>query len=381
MISIPPNPSAAFDSQSPSRVNVPDIDLEAHILSADDSVESATNFSNDIVYPAALPRNSMWVTLQDEEYLTVNGTTPAVLEKDLSRSRTEDEVMSLGGRASINAKPHEVSEVANHVEGGLSLLHLSSTSKRGAPGQPSTSRDKVPETFIKEDMQRVWSDCAKQVWEQQREIIDRWKDELNTLLIFAGLFSAVLTSFVIEYYSTLQPSTFGTPQILVVISALPEVFIATADHHNLLFPSMSALVNSSSATQASSQAIAVNGLWFAALVFSLGAASLAISVNQWLNHHRTRPLSMSRESAEIWYLRHRSLDRWKVPLIISVLPVLLQVSLALFLVGLVIQLWSLNACISTVVCGLVSLLLLGTIGTAFIPALVPDCAYKSPQAW
>ncbi|CCL98818.1 uncharacterized protein FIBRA_00823 [Fibroporia radiculosa] len=203
-------------------------------------------------------------------------------------------------------------------------------------------------------------DCPFRVWYQD-EIIKRWKDELNNLLIFAGLFSAVLTAFVIEYYPALQPSTTDTTtQLLMIMSAQLEVLTAGASCNNSSLLSMSALVSSSPASKASSQVVAVNGLWFAALVFSLGAASLAISCRD-LVLATSKPRSMQGS--------------------ISVLPVLFQVSLALFLVGLVVLLWPLNTSISAAVCVLVSLLLMSTIGSALIPAIVTDCAYKSPQAW
>ncbi|KAI0323690.1 hypothetical protein GY45DRAFT_1212321, partial [Cubamyces sp. BRFM 1775] len=35
--------------------------------------------------------------------------------------------------------------------------------------------------------------------------MERWKSELDTLLVYAGLFSAVLTAFNVESYRLLQP--------------------------------------------------------------------------------------------------------------------------------------------------------------------------------
>ncbi|CCL98817.1 uncharacterized protein FIBRA_00822 [Fibroporia radiculosa] len=399
-----PGPNLASPSPALSEGDGTDFDLEAQVNSMYKSVESFAGNSTDVQSSAETrpPRSEAAPSLitptgiqsqirpGDKEADIDNKPSVSILGleiqialyvamqmlKEASPINMVDESSKVQGQtASSKDVPNAVPDGDNN--GGQK------PNAESAPEQQPSQRKQKPENIIKEDLQGVWSDCANKLWGYQDEIIKRWKDELNNLLIFAGLFSAVLTAFVIEYYPKLQPSTTPntTTQLLMIMSAQLEVLTAGARYNNSSLLSMSALASSSPASKPSSQVVAVNGLWFAALVFSLGAASLAISVNQWLNHHRTRPLSMSRESAEIWYLRHRSLDRWKVSLIISVLPVLLQVSLALFFVGLVVLLWPLNTSISAVMCVLVSLLLLGTIGSALIPAIVTDCAYKSPQAW
>ncbi|CCM00957.1 uncharacterized protein FIBRA_03005 [Fibroporia radiculosa] len=383
------------------RENGADIDLEAQASLIDKSVESSAGNSTNVQssLETRLPRcesvSSLTIPIEMQSGIRPGDkeadmdNKPSMPKEALPMNMVEEGFEVQGQTASVKSVLETIPD--GDDDGGHEPNAEVST--RGAYQQFGTliysseqqqlPWKQEPETIIKDEMQGVWSDCANKLWGYQDEIINRWKDELNNLLIFAGLFSAVLTAFVIEYYPTLQPSTTPdtTTQLLMIMSAQLEVLTTGARHDNSSLLSVSALASSSSASKPSSQVVAVNGLWFAALVFSLGAASLAMSVNQWLNHHRTRPLSMSRESAEIWYLRHRSLDRWKVPLIISVLPVLLQVSLALFLVGLVVLLWPLNTSISAVVCVLVSMLLLGNIGSALIPAIVPECAHKSPQAW
>jgi len=67
--------------------------------------------------------------------------------------------------------------------------------------------------------------------------------------------------------------------------------------------------------------------------------------------------------------------------IINVLPLLLQVSVTLFLVGLLELLWTMDILVAGVVTGLVAVVLMFSMGTAFIPAFAPRCPYKSPQAW
>ncbi|CCL98814.1 uncharacterized protein FIBRA_00819 [Fibroporia radiculosa] len=363
-----------------------DPDLEAQIHPTNNSVELAMlGHSKDgqvssrirSVCSDAVSSHATCIEIRTaprtEDGMAKNGNTLVISEEYLSVRDIQVEDRHQSWNQKDSNEDVAVTEVHSDSKREFNAEHVN---ERGPPVQLAQG----PKTFLKEGAQEVWSECAKQVWEHQREMIDRWKDELNIMLIFAGLFSAILTAFVIEYYPTLQPPTSDTTTQLLAMMAM-QLNLLTGSGHDSPLESVSSLISSSSATKVSSQIVAINGLWFAALVFSLGAASLAISVNQWLNHHRTRPLTMSRESVEIWYLRHQSLDRWKVPLIINLLPVLLQASMALFLIGLVVFLGPMSTSVSAIACGLVSLFLLVTIGTAIIPAIVSDCAYKSPQAW
>ncbi|KIM35348.1 hypothetical protein M413DRAFT_51356, partial [Hebeloma cylindrosporum] len=100
-----------------------------------------------------------------------------------------------------------------------------------------------------------------------------WKDEVQTLLIFAGLFSAVITSFVVESSKDLQldPNTLLLSQILTVITnntnSAPNV-----SHPIQLSPSPSSH--------------RINALWFTSLVLSLTTVLVGIISLQWLREHQ-----------------------------------------------------------------------------------------------
>ncbi|KAI0758808.1 hypothetical protein C8Q74DRAFT_1209528, partial [Fomes fomentarius] len=46
---------------------------------------------------------------------------------------------------------------------------------------------------------------AEIVKEYSDEMVQRWKEEIDTLLVYAGLFSAVLTGLIVESYTLLTP--------------------------------------------------------------------------------------------------------------------------------------------------------------------------------
>ncbi|KAF9478481.1 hypothetical protein BDN70DRAFT_789468, partial [Pholiota conissans] len=63
-----------------------------------------------------------------------------------------------------------------------------------------------------------WEILLKHELEADKIRCDAWKDEVQNLLIFAGLFSAVVTAFLIESYKLLLPDPNDT-----VISLLTQI--------------------------------------------------------------------------------------------------------------------------------------------------------------
>ncbi|KAH7090863.1 hypothetical protein BKA62DRAFT_98793 [Auriculariales sp. MPI-PUGE-AT-0066] len=57
------------------------------------------------------------------------------------------------------------------------------------------------------DNARVWRIYRNRATEKDEDIIDGWNKTLDVLLIFAGLFSAVVTGFLIEVQKQLTPDT------------------------------------------------------------------------------------------------------------------------------------------------------------------------------
>jgi len=240
-------------------------------------------------------------------------------------------------------------------------------------------------TPFEAEASQAWAKCAEEVWRREEATVQMWKDQISTLLTFAGLFSAALTAFNVQYYVYLLPQTPEVSiQLLTAIHGQLSILTANAGETGLTQTTSKVISDSESCAVQSvpKHALTVNTLWFSALVFSLSAASLAISASEWLLHHTDRSASMSRQSVRVWYFRRRGIEKWHVPFIISILPVLLQISLALFLVGLIELLWSVDTTIGAVIASLVITLLAAQIFTTFIPASAPDCPFKtSPALW
>lgn len=200
----------------------------------------------------------------------------------------------------------------------------------------------------------------------------------------AGLFSAVVTAFGVEAYKWLLPDTSAaTQQILLHISMqlsqLPSLLQAcNHDAANCTLPLVSQVAFMQFSTPDS--AVWINSLWYASLVCSLISASLGILIKQWLKQYIAEDYSVARQSTRIREHRFQGLRHWSIPHIIAFLPLLLRISLTLFLIGLVIFLKTLHYGVMCIVAVLVATWLTGYIASILLPAAFPGCPYKSPEA-
>ncbi|EMD39808.1 hypothetical protein CERSUDRAFT_112071, partial [Gelatoporia subvermispora B] len=134
-------------------------------------------------------------------------------------------------------------------------------------------------------------------------------------------------------------------------------------------------------TQPSSALITINALWFTSLILSLSASCIGLIVRQWLNHFISPipadPIASTYIHCLRWYM---GFVAWHVSGTLSILPILLQLAVILFLVGLIVLLWSLSFAIAGIATPLVVLLFCFITWTTLVPIWKPKCPYKSPQA-
>ena len=128
-------------------------------------------------------------------------------------------------------------------------------------------------------------------------------------------------------------------------------------------------------------AVVINSLWFVSLVAALSSAFIGILVKQWLREYM-RPISLTPiDALSLRQVHYQALKDWGVVEIISFLPLLLQFSLALFLVGLVYFLWTLHSVVASILSAVIAVVFIFYIATTILPTLRSSCPYKSPQSW
>ncbi|THG92986.1 hypothetical protein EW026_g8113 [Hermanssonia centrifuga] len=215
-----------------------------------------------------------------------------------------------------------------------------------------------------------WAKMSQKVREVEEGMIKDYKEDIDTLLVFAGLFSAVMTAFIIESYKTLQedPSLQVLKQIATQTSGYTQ--------HN-------AFLNATTQQAASPPFepqltdIRINALWFASLIFSLVTASLGMLVKQWLREYLAGEFTSGQARLRTRHFRSPGIRDWKVLGIAAVLPHLLQLSLALFFAGLCLFTSSVHPSLAKTSIPLVSGWALFIVLTTIAPAFSPRCPYKT----
>lgn len=194
-------------------------------------------------------------------------------------------------------------------------------------------------------------------------------------MLQSGLFSAVVTAFIIETYSTLQPSPKSTT--LTALQRISQQLDSMADGT----PSQQTSVSPQSEFRPAATSIWINTLWFASLVCSLIAASWATFVRQWLREYTDGLKTYSpRTYARIREFRFRGMTGWFVFQFMAFVPVILQLALILFLCGLLLFLEPLNPIVFRALVPIIGSWLIVWLATTVAPTFSASCPYKSPQA-
>ncbi|KAI0659738.1 hypothetical protein C8Q70DRAFT_900332, partial [Cubamyces menziesii] len=151
--------------------------------------------------------------------------------------------------------------------------------------------------------------------------MERWKSELDTLLVYAGLFSAVLTAFNVESYRLLQPDDADA-----AVSAVKEL---SAHLRELALNDRAGAAARVMRTPQDDVALEfrppafvvwVNCLWFSSLILSLASASIGLLAKQWLYESNSGISGQSRASTQLLQYRMDNLKKWKVRDITMLVP-------------------------------------------------------------
>ncbi|KAJ3818578.1 hypothetical protein F5878DRAFT_697896 [Lentinula raphanica] len=180
---------------------------------------------------------------------------------------------------------------------------------------------------------RVWKVYLDEAELKDNELLAGFKDTIDALLIFAALFSAVVTSFIISTITSLQPNY---TQITAVLMVEQINLLRAAGNLTAINTIPNSNVNLEMTTPGTKD-LWINGLFLASLLLSLATALLSVLVKQWLQAYTAISSGNAREQAMLHQFKYSGLIQWKVPEIIGTLPLILHTSLGLFFIGLSLQ--------------------------------------------
>ncbi|PSR81771.1 hypothetical protein PHLCEN_2v6280 [Hermanssonia centrifuga] len=220
-----------------------------------------------------------------------------------------------------------------------------------------------------------WPAMAKTLRDVDQDKIGDCKEDMDALFVFAGLFAAVLTPFLIETYKTLSEDPNDTSvSILRQISSQTRSYTmhagflnSTADPENIPAFTLPLL------------ALPINIIWFASLALAVVTASFAILAKQWLREYMSVESTSAQAHLRIRQFRVTALDDWMIFDIAAVLPLLLQLSLGLFFLGLCFFSWTVHPAIGYTIIPIVFGWGILFAFAIIAPALSARCPYKTPR--
>ncbi|KAH7868216.1 uncharacterized protein C8R40DRAFT_1164076 [Lentinula edodes] len=190
--------------------------------------------------------------------------------------------------------------------------------------------------YFKDDYEQKYPEDP--VFEEMGPIA-RARDGLDAMLVFAGLFSAVVTTFVVQTSQSLQPEVDYTQVSASLLSELVFLLRAAASSSPLnSIPTSSLPLNAMTPTH-NILDVWVNGLWVISLSLSLAVALASVLVKQWLRRYLAIHSGTPKHRSRICHFRYVGFERWGVLHIVGSLSVIMHLSLAFFSVGLPVVLF------------------------------------------
>lgn len=131
-------------------------------------------------------------------------------------------------------------------------------------------------------------------------------------------------------------------------------------------------------------ALRVNQTWLFSLSVSIAACVLSMLAKAWLTEYSMgltytgNSRNLLRDQARLRQHRWEALNKWLVPQIIALIPLILHFAVLLFAIGLAALLWELDQGCAEVITFLTGLASVVYLGTTVLPCIWTSCPYKTP---
>ncbi|KAJ7218996.1 hypothetical protein C8J57DRAFT_1149196, partial [Mycena rebaudengoi] len=215
---------------------------------------------------------------------------------------------------------------------------------------------------------KLWTVYISEAEKYDKGLVASWRSDMDGMLIFAGLFSASLTAFIIESYKKLSPDTGEVA--VALLAQISDQLAGKAGNNTLtatpFVPDTTALI--------------CNALWFISLGLSLSSALIATLLEQWARDflHKTDLRSVPVIRARIFSYLYYGLKRFDMHTVVEVIPLLLHASLLFFFAGLILFLLPVNKIIMGIAAALFGLVIVVYSVLTLLPLVYLDCPYRTP---
>ncbi|KAI9449818.1 hypothetical protein BJY52DRAFT_223404 [Lactarius psammicola] len=220
----------------------------------------------------------------------------------------------------------------------------------------------------------IFSMYNAQAHKLDEDNVENWKGVADRILIFTGLFSSTVATFIAISYPNLQQD----PNIITQ-SLLAQI---SQQLSNTTSNDTSGISNTSirSSFDPPGSVVFINSVWFLSLVLSLTCAILATLLQQWARRY----LQMIQRNhaphvrAHIREYFSRGARKFRIFGLVEMLPFLLLVSVFLFFAGLVAFAFRANHTVAYVTVAIVGFCVMSYIALTLMPFIFHDCPYYTP---
>ncbi|KAF7318310.1 hypothetical protein HMN09_00339800 [Mycena chlorophos] len=218
---------------------------------------------------------------------------------------------------------------------------------------------------------KLWSVYVNEAEKYDKSLVESWSSDMEGILIFAGLFSASLTAFLVESYTNLSPDPASATVILLTDISRQ---LSALSHNTTFTPQPAAPFTPPTS------AIVCNAFWFISLGLSLASALVASLLEQWTRDflHRANMRSSPVVRARAYSFLYYGLRRFRMHAVVDLIPSLLHAALFFFFAGLVAFLIPVNAVMAALVAAILALAFIVYAFLTVLPLVAADSPYRTP---
>ncbi|KAG8965515.1 hypothetical protein FRC03_000425, partial [Tulasnella sp. 419] len=232
---------------------------------------------------------------------------------------------------------------------------------------PTSADGSSNEPYRLDQYEDFWRLYDREAGMEDELLVKGLAADLDNVLLFASIFSAIQTPFIIESYKDLQQDQSK------ITNDLLRLLIQTVDQSStgISHPSEQSFV-------VSSRAIRVNVLFVTGLALSLTTAFIAATFKQLIYQYASRRKNDSLvTSGTDRQRRFDGLQQYHFRYVVATLPTILQIALAVFLIGLSDFIVPINQTVATVLIFLSANVLCQWITLSIIGTLFPDSPFQT----
>ncbi|KAN0132424.1 hypothetical protein V8E53_009850, partial [Lactarius tabidus] len=241
--------------------------------------------------------------------------------------------------------------------------------------QPDNTIGTAPDDTTYSDASgRIFNLYTTRAQKLDHENVENWKDGADSILVFIGLFSSTVATFIaISYPGLRQDPNVVTQSLLAQISRQ----LSGANANGSISP---ASLPTQSPFSPSASVVFINSVWFLSLVLSLTCALMATLLQQWARRYlqivrQNHPPHIRAHIREYFYQGARKFGLFGLA---ELLPSLLIISVLLFFAGLVVFAFLGNHTVAKFTLAIVGFCFLSYISFTLMPLVFHDCPYWTP---